>query len=1012
MQLSHVSARLSSFVFFILFTSIVARPSGSLYDNSSFNLGTTGNVAEVLTPSSAETTSVPFSYRDVKFEFTRFGIQIPKREVQNLLTSADKAIDDDVDEHPSDSIANGRFEFRAPNGRTLISIRSLSRRTITWAQLFQILQGLYQFMVGSRSQQDHCRILDFSIRIPEEGAAGFGVIWFFSSGVRQSLEGEGTAPIAYLAKRAQLALPGLANLSLPTRPGEDTIKWRIPGTTITLDFYFLGMPVPQDELIATLQGATESMKDHLVEPTEDIGIENGTFDWRLPTWHDGSKMGLTVFSYWNVDVTWRQLYDILRGLYMFTVTLEPNQCQTLGFKIRDLHEGTLGVGSLWHYSRWTTAVDRRAKRGIQSSLQVGNESSPSGPAKIPGIPVIWPVPDTSVWLLFDYLGSGIPTHKIKGLLREAEVTIDDLTFKEPTRAILNDRFHFESLDGDVVLNIVIATSDGITWQSLGHVLVGLVSFCAQNHNQVLVFDIEISEKNVGFGTILHRGQYKPLENRSLNTTATLPNSNVGAPPVHFPIPGTSDSLLFTSFGQPIPEEKVRDALRGALNVIAGFVHSMPFKRIPNNRYRYNGNQGVSIVISLSTFSEMSWVELDEVLAGLAMFMTGINPPPGQELQPHNQALGFNIYLRQPGYVGTGVVTYQSPPQITTGKRDIIASQRHGREVDLAVQNLTQYLLDRPNFSHLVRNVRLSMEPRPEPLRFPIVQSPITLLLADFGFNRIPRPRVEELFEGIFFQLNASVIKHPNETITNPWFYELDYPRRKGKISIIIYTQPNKSLSWKMLDQLLKGLDVFMVSQSAILTFVIDSLDRGRLGSGAVQYKPATLIVEDKALKKRAPASVSPSQMQLQNGTQSPRLDLVTFIPYHVLDTPITLQITLNGRGAFPQIYAGATLSSCIGLIRTRESYSDRIPHNTSSYHNRMSGVGITFMGYNDQYWLTWKQLTWVLMGLERFMTQSADHCKTLTAEVDVGHTGESSATRYGAVTLWYQDPNPSGADEQ
>ena len=960
-----------------LAASVFAFPSQLWKDDNTPRQTIEGNQTITgQTPIQAVTTSVPFSDRNVDFEFTRFGKQIPRKEVQNLLRGAESVISDVVDEHPLDPITNDRFEYHPPNGRTLIAIKTLYGKSITWAQLFRVLQALYRFMANLGPQQNHCFVLDFNFGIDGEADVGLGVVWFFHPGAHQSIKKDKVQHISR-SRETLLTLPNVTKSSLSANFGGDDITWSIPASTLSLDFYFFGLPIPQEDLILIIHLAAESIEQYLDTSKEDSGIDNGTFHWQFPQSRDGSKAGISIFSYPNMDITWEQLHDIFRGLYLFATTLEQKHCQVLGFKIRDRQEGLLGVGSLWQYPRRTFQLKSRAERLLQTSLQISNFSFPSLAADDAGLPVIWSVPNSSIRLEFNYMGRRIPALELQTLLLQAKNFIVDDLIEEPDRSILDDRFSLRSEDGDIVVNILSDDPYQISWRTLDHVLTGLMSFCTGDHNQVLVFDIEISGKKAGFGTLLYRGNFATLAKRDLNMTAPASTPGLGAPPVHFPIPGTPDSLFFTSLGEAIPEDKARAALSGALNVIAAFVHSIPFKRVPKNRYTYNDEQGVSIVISISATSEVSWQELDEILAGLAMFMTGINPLPGQDGRTHNQALVFNIYLRAQGYIGNGAVTYNPQSQVTTSKRALVQiaanSSSHGSSV--------------------------------QPLVFPIIQSPLTLIFADFGINRIPRARTEELFDSVFRYVNASIQSHPNGTITNPWYHELDYPRRKGDISLVIHTQPGKSLSWQRLDQLLRGLDVFMVSQSATLTFVIDDASQGRIGSGAVLYKPPIIAVSKRTLAEIVPATLPASQIQLKNDSQNPPLNLTTMIPYHIPNTSITLKIAFR-LDPIPQIYVSATLTSAIRVILKHEVLDDLLPQNTFHYGLQTTGVQLVYVAYtrDPARSLVYGELVEVLVWLESFITQSEDHCRQMTVEIDIVHAGESSATRIGSLTMVFHDP--------
>lgn len=296
-------------------------------------------------------TSVPWSFRNVVFNFTFLGDRIPKTEIENILTSADEAITKLVDQTPFESIANNRFEHYAPNGNTLISIQANIGETITWTLLFRVLQGLYRFMIGMGAQQQHCQQLDFTIALAGQKNIGLGIIRYFRPRDGQVRRRETFLTLIPLLNETKAhSTNESSSLTAPDLNGVP-FDWPIPKTSLILRIYFLGIPIPKEKVKALLQGAIAQVRPKASSRDRDEDIENGVFDWILPSVGDGTRTGVTIFTYRYREISWEQLFQILFGLYQFSSAFDmeaKEHYQALGFRIIDRYEigGPLGVGSL------------------------------------------------------------------------------------------------------------------------------------------------------------------------------------------------------------------------------------------------------------------------------------------------------------------------------------------------------------------------------------------------------------------------------------------------------------------------------------------------------------------------------------------------------------------------------------------------------------------------------------------------------------------------------------------
>ena len=985
-----------------IFATAASLPrQGSTANSSLFELSTS-NVSKI-TPAVAAV-SVPFPYRDITFYFTYYGNQIPRKELEQLFVSAGQAISDVVDEHPSDPIANNRFEYRVPGGNVFILVQVYSGKAISWAQIFRLLQGLYNYMLGSSRQQQRSQSLEFQVAIAGQQHVGLGLVSTFLP-LLADVQKRARYPLSPPASSTEMLQLSNASNSCPRfSTDQDPIIWPTPQTTLTLNIYFRGMPIPSQKLTDTIQGAIAYVKRYLNTPYEDDGIDNDVFHWALPPNGDGTTTAFTVFSYISHDVTWRQVNDILVGLYNFTTgvgtDMDPH-LQILGFRIQNLHEGTIGVGSLSYYPRRAGSIQKRTE-SVNCSLSQPSDSATSIPSVAAQGDIRWPVRDSAIVLLIEYQGRQIPKDQIMMTLGAALIKVTENVQKHAYSPIQS--LHYQLENGDAVINILPYIGKSITWLQLSQILSGMIEFCDDGHNRVLVLDISSGEDRIGFGTLLldsNQSTLDSVEKRSLNTTLTLPNF---VDSIHYPIPGTGDSLTFTSLGQAIDPSRTDDAIRYVLEEIRPYVRTLPNARVPKNQYKYENVYGISINITASTVMTLTWLQLNRVLTGLACFMTGISPACQRTMQTHYQALQFSIYVQGEGYLGNGAVGYQHPSETLKQRRATSAN-------DAIIQS--------PIINKTVAQ---------PPIPFPIVNTPMTITFTEVGDIGIPISTVEEFFVAVFGDIGPFVQSSPNRPITpHMWFFKLTNPRGGATMSISIYTRTTQTISWLQLQKLLKGLEVFMAAQRFNLVFEIALDNNGPVAEGLVWYSPPRPPNQSRIMKRTAVTEL-PSGLQSPDGTQhsnSSVLSMPNYLPdstqspnasstsltartsYPVPSTPVTLRINLS-RDPIPFLYTTACLTTALRHIVAKviELPEEHIPQNVFTYHNCPADVGLTYIGYSNDFWLSWRQLNWVLQGVLSFVNEDPRRSRNLAAEVDIdcGRAGRSQ--RFGSFLLWYRGDEP------
>ena len=611
-------------------------------------------------------TPIPVSTRTIVLAFLGRGRPIPKDEVRNTLIDAELAILDVSDDHPTQRITNDRFEYRRPDGKMLISIKTDPGEEITWMELRRILQALWHYMTaGPGTEETHYQALEFEIEAggQEKPYIGFGLVWYFDDTKTEVQKRVTLPPPTSLIHDEALRPPNVTssqhsnetmrpppdvNLALPgAKNVQGTEIFPIRGTSLSLSFYNFGRSIPAQSVKATLQGATAHVRPYLNGPKEIDPIEDNQFRWVLPLSREaGVPVAVTVFGYHDYQITWRQLFDVLFGLYAFTTTfgtdLTETHYQVLGFKIIDLYSKELGVGTIAYF---TSGKERLAKRveSVDHGFLLQRRSAPSiSLLNLTAVSnsIVYPVANTNITLTVTFLGiTSIPSLEVSGALSSARQKISHAVVQTP-HDFIPDRFEDISPSHHVSTNVLAYRDKRMTWKELDDILSGLLRFCQDdpNHERVLVFEIDINATGrgrVGFGTLLY-GEADPvdIQKRALitnDTTSKLPTIPIITQPsltalavfIPYPVPGTTITLRFISFGSPIPFTYVSAAFTSALRNIQVHVIHHPNDPIPNNQWDRRGDVSkVRITIIGYNGNIISWQELNLVLAALMHFMTG------------------------------------------------------------------------------------------------------------------------------------------------------------------------------------------------------------------------------------------------------------------------------------------------------------------------------------------------------------------------------------------------------
>ena len=796
-------------------------------------------------------TALPFHYQNVVLVFTEFGRAIPQTEIVDTLAGAVQIAAHFVDIEPQQTIPENLFSFHLLYGNVNLAIGGREGKEMTWHQLYHVIQALTRFMLLA-PLGPHDQEVNFDIQSSDERETlGFGVILYLQMDSEEVQNGTTTTPtlavsngsllqertvtnpVLTVSNSSLLALNRSGNLTLALS-SDDEVLYPVPGTSLTLEFYFLSLGLPPDLVEVNLADALDKAREYSPGPFENYTIKNNHF--YLITRGATSTVASTVYPLNNHQLTWLELSYVLRGLrqFVFGANQEETHFQTLGYRVLDNDKGKIGVGTLSYYDPRTPAIERRAMPDRESSLgsaltQIAKPTNQSFPSVIEDIipdRIPYPIPESELTLTFTVMGHDIPLADLLALLAATQLTIAANVTSTPDGPI--NSFRYENVPGTLIISVLTYKNKIVTWLELHQVLAGLGPFCAEEgHSRAWAFQISgHGQGTIGFGIITHHPDPTLIQRRasdrryiSRSDSKSLSRGNTTAMkgfPV-YPIPGTPITLDLAYIGSAaILPIDLSATLTSALKVIEPLLKRDGAQAIPENQWAYVDTiTNVCFAIVAHTGRTLSWQQLNWILIGLLHWMTG----PGLS---DCKNLAFDIEVTgQEGMVGMGSV-FQSPPPIAVMKDRDPASLFNTSPLDIGTVG------NRDSVSGNSLERRAAESPSPAE-------------------------------EGIL----------PKSVLTSPWLSQV----------------ATHSISWSGFGETLRGLLSFVTrkttqtlfKQSLLSKRDIDMAERSTAQGqhGHTAYLPETL----------AARSVSSS-----NGTNLTELD-----PFPIPHTDIVLRIELNSQ---------------------------------------------------------------------------------------------------------------------
>ena len=186
---------------------------------------------------------------------------------------------------------------------------------------------------------------------------------------------------------------------------------------------------------------------------------------------------------------WSELQDVITGLWAYIVT--GMRYRALNFDILDIEDDfQIGYG---HILKWDGAS--LSKRNAKRELQITTPALPSSPDSIPerynsslpehlGGARDWPIEDSDLILRIVTKGPALDEEALKNLfLGVIKIVQNAITTKGKDALLGSSSLHF----GRIVMLEVINEPFMMTWEQLGYVVLGLIDYMIDYHNNRAIY---------------------------------------------------------------------------------------------------------------------------------------------------------------------------------------------------------------------------------------------------------------------------------------------------------------------------------------------------------------------------------------------------------------------------------------------------------------------------------------------------------------------------------------------
>lgn len=504
----------------------------------------------------------------------------------------------------------------------------------------------------------------------------------------------------------------------------------------------------------------------------------------------------------------------------------------------------------------------KAKLGPENEtrVRIHDATPPSPESLILQASIPYPVRDTAITLNFTYFGFQIPVVRALSTINDARRQVRSYLASYSEFEKRKDVFEYStpcSPPATCICSVFVLAypSLGLSWVQLDQILEGLTLFTSgggidrQLHCQALKFEVHISKTGkIGTGllscTLNRRRSATEVERRAeiLNTGQEL-NSGLDLVPVltnetssdlsnassllsnsvvEFPLntPGTKINLAFVWLGSPISSTLINEVLHGAFLKIAPFLIASADERVPNGVFLYWTAAGkTEVAIQIYGMVQISWSQVDSVVAGLYRFTNGIGTDHDQE---HYKNLGFDIKD------GNGVII---------GYGNLLAVRVKGYDDNTATTTAATDEKRSP-----LPPPPPSSQPPPTPLDLHLhntthLTPPPSALTAHFilTFTYLGEPLPDDFVNACLQQARRRIqpaIRATPDRAIGPAGFEAHL----GTVQVVIAAYEGAELTWWQLGEILSELDVYCtLPHKRLLVFEIEVEGWGRLGAGRLWW---------------------------------------------------------------------------------------------------------------------------------------------------------------------------------
>ena len=428
------------------------------------------------------------------------------------------------------------------------------------------------------------------------------------------------------------------------------IVYPLLGGTISLDFIWLGPPIPPDKVEKALDEALSQ-----IEPWLGRHATDQIPDKRFLFHEYAGKSEIVVDILALGQMSWVEVYLIILGIFQFTKGVEvvdrSQHFRNLEFKIKGKDDGLIGSGNLLQLFGADSVSSRISKPSAPPQPLNEFLSQPFNPSDGGGLgTAVFPVPDTEITLRFVQYGEPLSPTNIQRTLNGALRDVEPSTRQREDERVPGDEYSYR---GEMVGIMVMAL---MSWSQLDSIVDGLNQFvhgvgtAERAHFQELLFDIYVANMGgIGTGGLLSIVQQqggshvekrmnaisqqidnttfpllpllRTVNGSGLQPSTAIPSSsnlNTLSAAINWPVEGTDMALSFTHVGDPLPPEDVNSAISSARTRIAPSVEKSPNHSIGERGFRHQSGY-VAISVEAYEGCEMTWRELGDVLLGLSQF---------------------------------------------------------------------------------------------------------------------------------------------------------------------------------------------------------------------------------------------------------------------------------------------------------------------------------------------------------------------------------------------------------